>query len=78
MNDIQQRLTTRRMVAQFYMDMAKYFLVLICAFGLFASPQGSITRVVIYISVVAGIFSAAYRAQYNMNRIDEIEQEDDK
>lgn len=73
----QKRLTTRKMVAQYYMDMSKYFLVILIAFSLFdKSTQGTIVRPIVYIVVLLGIFISDYLAHWNLKRIDEVEEED--
>ena len=67
----------RRIIAQFYMDMTKYLLMLLFAFGLFdKSLQGTVAKPLIVILALAALVSAAARAQYNVDRIDEQEKDD--
>ncbi len=67
-------LTTTKMVAQFYIDMCKYLLMLLFAFGLFqASPQSAIVRPILIIVALAAIVSAGLRAERNMNKIEQEE-----
>lgn len=67
----------RRIIAQFYMDMTKYLLMLLFAFGLFdKSLQGTVAKPLIIILALAALVSAAARAQYNVDRIDEEEKDD--
>jgi hypothetical protein len=65
------------MVAQYYIDMSKYLLVLLLAFGLFhESPQSFITRPILIIVCFAGILSAGKRAERNLDRIEEEEEKE--
>ncbi len=67
----------RRILAQFYLDMTKYLLVLLFAFGLFdKSMQGTVGKPLLIILTLAALMSAAARAQYNIDRIDEEEKDD--
>ena len=67
----------RKIIAQFYMDMTKYLLMLLFAFGLFdKSLQGTVAKPLIIILALAALVSAAARAQYNIDRIDEQEKDD--
>ena len=67
----------RRILAQFYLDMTKYLLVLLFAFGLFdKSMQGTVGKSLLIILTLAALVSAAARAQYNVDRIDEQENDD--
>ena len=67
-------LTTRRIVAQFYTDMSKNLLLLLAAYALFGTPlPGSIVRPIAVIVILLAVMSAAYRAQLNMDKIDEEE-----
>ena len=64
-------LTTTKMVAQFYIDMSKYLLVLLFAYGLFhESQQTAIVRLFLIIVALAAIVSAGLRAERAMDRID--------
>ncbi len=75
-NNLKKSLTTTKMVAQFYIDMSKYLLVLLFAFCLFhESPQSAIVRPFLIIVALAAIVSAGLRAERNM---DKIEQEEKK
>ena len=75
MKKYQGKLTTAKMVAQFYLDMNKYLLVLLAAYGLFdTSTQGTIARPVIVIATLIFAISAAVRAKFNMDRVDEGEE----
>lgn len=66
----------RRILAQFYLDMTKYLLVLLFAFGLFdKSLQGTVARPLFIILTLAALMSAAARGQYNVDRIDEQEKD---
>ena len=70
-------LTRTKMVAQFYIDMTKYLLVLLFAFGLFhESPQSAIARPILIIVIFAAIVSAGLRAERNMDKIDEEEKKE--
>ncbi|MFA5073715.1 MAG: hypothetical protein WC539_07445 [Nitrospirota bacterium] len=74
-NKKQKGLTTRKMVTQFYLDMTKYLLLLLAAYGLFdPSTQGTIAKPLLLIVTLIFIISAALRAQLNMDRIDEREE----
>lgn len=67
-------LTTTKMVAQFYIDMSKYLLMLLFAFGLFHEyPQGAIIRPILIIVALAAIVSAGLRAERAMGMIDQEE-----
>ena len=62
----------RRILAQFYLDMTKNLLVLLFAFGLFdKSVQSTVGKPLLMILALAVLMSAAARAQYNVDRIDE-------
>ncbi len=66
----------RKILAQFYLDMTKYLLVLLFAFGLFdKSMQGTVGKPLLIILTLAALMSAAARAQYNIDRIDEQEKD---
>ena len=70
-NHLKKSLTTTKMVAQFYIDMSKYLLMLLFAFGLFHEyPQSPIVRPILIIIVFASIVSAGLRAERNMDKID--------
>ena len=70
-NNTKKSLTTTEMVAQFYIDMSKYLLVLLFAFGLFhESPQSAIVRPILIIVALAAIVSAGLRAERAMDRIE--------
>ena len=70
----QKSLTTKKMIAQFYMDMGKYLLLMILAYGLFdASTQGTIARLALILTALAGLLGSVVKAQCVMDRIDEEE-----
>ncbi len=73
-NTPKMNLTTTKMVAQFYMDMSKYLLVLLFAFGLFhESVQSAYVRPILIIVAFASIVSAGKRAERNLDRINDEE-----
>jgi hypothetical protein len=74
--DFEGKRETTKMAAQFYMDMTKYLLLLMAAFGLFGKElAGTIARPVIIIVALIGVISAAGRAQIFMDRLDQAEEE---
>ena len=70
-NNTKRSFTATKMVAQFYIDMSKYLLVLLFAYGLFhESQQTAIVRLFLIIVALAAIVSAGLRAERAMDRID--------
>ncbi len=76
MNLTQKRsLVATKMTAQFYLDITKYLLILLFAFGLFReSPGSAVVRPVLIVTAILVIVSASKRAVRNLGRIDEEEQ----
>lgn len=67
---------TKRMIAQFYMDMAKYLLLLLCAYGLFdQSTQGTLTKPILIVVIDVFMMIAAAMAQCTMDKIDTTEKD---
>ena len=67
-------LTTRKFAAQFYSDMSKYLLLLLCAYGLFgANSYLEVARPIYVVLILIFAISAAGRAQCNLDSIDEEE-----
>ncbi len=77
-NSPKRNLAATKMVAQFYIDMSKYLLVLLFAFGLFhESAQSAFVRPILVIVAFASIVSAGMRAERSLNRINDEERRKD-